>query len=90
MSAARSVTANFAAAPRTVKLGWGASTDAAVVGYKVYHGVYTGTYSDVVAVSSASANYSTTVKGLHFFAVAAVDAAGNESPRSAEVSVNVN
>ena len=90
MSAARSATANFAAATRTVKLGWAASTDAAVVAYKVYHGAYTATYADSMVVNSASATYSTTTKGLHFFAVAAMDAAGNESPRSAEVSVNVN
>lgn len=90
MSAARSVTASFAAAPRTVKLGWGASTDGAVVGYKVYHGVYSGTYSDAIVVNAASADYTTAIKGLHFFAVSAMDAAGNESPRSAEVSVSVN
>ena len=82
--------AQFVAAPQhTVALSWTASTEASVTGYIVHHGTQPGVYTDTMRVASPSANYNTTATGTHYFAVNAADAAGNESPRSSEVSVSI-
>ena len=90
MSSANSVTASFAAAAWVVQLSWVAGSGGAVAGYRLYHGNSSGTYPDNQSVSSPSASFSTATPGLHYFAVSAVNATGNESARSAEISVNVN
>lgn len=89
MTAAKSTTASFtpAVVQRTVQLTWTASTGTGVVGYKIYHGIQAGTYSDSNVVSAASSMYTTTQSGTHYFAVSAVNSAGVESARSPEASV---
>lgn len=89
MNAAKAATASFtpAVVQHTIQLTWTGSSDTAVSGYKVYHGIQAGTYTDGGVVSSASSTYTTTGSGTHYFAVSAVSATGQESARSAEVSV---
>jgi Divergent InlB B-repeat domain len=92
MSSANSVTASFLPATTAawvVQLGWAASSGA-VAGYRLYHGSASGNYTDGLTVSSPNASFPTTVPGLHYFAVSALNSAGAESARSAEISVNVN
>ncbi len=78
------LTAKAASGPRRVKLSWAASSDdAGVTGYRVYRDdALIATVGVTKYVDSAVAA-STTYR----YAVGAVDAAGNESPRSATVTV---
>ena len=73
-------------------LGWGASTDSRVTGYRVYWGTAPGTYRQALGVGLATGTATSyTVSNLplgqtYYFAVTAHDAAGNESAFSAEAS----
>jgi fibronectin type 3 domain-containing protein len=79
----------------TAALGWGASSDARVTGYRVYWGTAPGSYRQARGVGlAAGAATSYTVSNLpvgqtYYFAVTAYDAAGNESGFSAEASKTV-
>jgi len=76
----------------TATLWWSASPDADVVGYRVYYGTSPRTYlqtrgSGLDAGGSLRFVLSNLVVGQrYYFAVTAVDAAGNESAYSPEVS----
>ena len=74
---------------KSIQVAWNPSTDSAVVGYRVYHGTASGVYGEVLSASSSSLVYSTSASGSHYFAVSALNSAGNESPHSAEVVVAV-
>ncbi|MEN6438153.1 MAG: hypothetical protein ABFD97_06185 [Syntrophobacter sp.] len=70
-----------------VQLAWNNSADATVIGYKVYHGTQSRTYS---IIEDAKANLSFTISGLsetqpQYFAVTAYSAAA-ESDFSAELT----
>jgi len=68
-------------------LQWNASTSAGVIGYRLYYGGASGSYTNVIEVGNVTSN---TVAGLapgatYFFAVTAYDANGNESAYSNEI-----
>src|SRR3954462_8751421 len=74
------------AATNTVTLGWDASTSENVLEYRVYYGVLSGDYTNVV---SAGGETNLTINGLvqgsvYFFAATAVDMLGQESDYSVE------
>jgi fibronectin type 3 domain-containing protein len=74
--------------PSSVKLGWNASPDADVAGYRVYYGSSSRNYTNSVDVGNVLTN---TVAGLingtrYYFAVTAYDMIGLESPYSNEVN----
>lgn len=71
----------------SVTLAWAASPSAGVTGYRVYYGAASGNYSNSVTVGNVTTN---SVPGLlsgvtYFFAVAAFNAGGVESPLSNEI-----
>jgi fibronectin type 3 domain-containing protein len=84
-----------AASPSTasVTLQWNANTEPDLGGYKVYKATSSGSYGAAIATLPASAT-SYVASGLqtgvtYFFVISAFDTAGNESTRSAEVTVSL-
>jgi hypothetical protein len=78
-------------AAQSVTLAWDPSPDSTVVGYSIYSGVASGTYTNKVDVGNATSG---TIFGLvervtYFFAVCAYDANGLESDFSNELSFTV-
>lgn len=79
-------------APTNGVLAWARSEDSGVAGYRVYYGNAPGSYSQPAGSGIYAGNQSGfTVVGLtagktYYFAVTAIDAAGNESPFSNEAS----
>ena len=78
-------------AVQSVTLAWDPSADASVVGYNLYYGTVSGSYSSRISVSNTT---SATVSGLregvtYFFVVTAYDSSGLESVPSNEVSYSV-
>src|ERR1022692_2237899 len=76
---------------QSVSLAWDPSPDTNVVGYKVYYGVASRTYTNIVDVGDVT---NTTISGLvegttYYFAVTAYNILGMESDFSAEVSYTV-
>ena len=74
--------------PYSVTLGWNASPDPAVSGYRVYYGTSSGNYSFSADVGSATIEVIPGLAsgGSYFFAVTAYNAVGVESTFSDEVS----
>ncbi len=73
----------------SIDLSWSAATDnVAVTGYRVYRGTAAGVYGAPIALGNVTAYTDTTaVTGTrYYYAVSAVDAAGNEGPKSPEAS----
>jgi hypothetical protein len=70
----------------SVSLAWDPSPDAGVVGYKVYYGGVTGTYTNSAAVGNVTnATFTGLVNGTtYYFAASAIDASGFESDFSNE------
>lgn len=80
-----------AQAERSVTLAWDPSPDPTVVGYRVYVGVASYTYTNVTDVGN---NTTATIPDLtvgvtYFFAVTAYDSSGLESDFSGEISYTV-
>jgi len=81
--------------PGTAALSWDANRELDVIGYRVYYGTSPGNYLlPFGAGIDVSAATSLTITGLtkstrYYFAVTALDAAGNESPFSREVSKDI-
>jgi hypothetical protein len=76
---------------QSVTLEWDSDADPDVVGYNLYYGGASQTYTNMVSVGDATA---TTISGLlagaeYFFAATAVDAGGRESDFSNEISYQV-
>lgn len=71
-----------------VVIGWNQSPDPYVVGYKVYYGTVSQTYTNVVVLGiSTNALISDLTTGtIYYFAVTSYDASGQESVYSSEVS----
>ena len=87
LQAAPAFSANISPAP-SVTLAWDASPDTHVVGYNLYYGVASGTYTTEINVGTVT---SATVTGLtagvtYYFAVTAYDSFGQESDYSSEIS----
>ena len=74
-----------------VTLAWDPSPDGSVAGYRLYDGVSSGTYTNVIDVGNATnATVSNLVSGVtYFFAATAYDTNGQESVFSNEVSYTV-
>lgn len=71
------------------KLDWNANTESDLAGYKVYHGVVSGTYPESVTLGIVTTYvWNNLPYGNNYFVVTAFDTAvpPNESTRSAEVS----
>jgi hypothetical protein len=78
-------------AGQSVTLAWDASPDPTVVGYDVYYGVASGTYTNMINVGDVT---SATIGGLvigvtYYFAATTYDASGSESGYSGEISYTV-
>lgn len=64
-----------------------------LAGYDIHYGTVSGRYTQTIAVSNPGiATYvvQNLAPGTYYFAVAAVNASGTESPLSSEVSATVN
>ena len=75
----------------SVTLAWNASTNPIVAGYNVYYGGASGTYTNEMAVGTAT---NVTISGLiqgaiYCFAATTYTSSGVESPFSSEVSCSV-
>jgi fibronectin type 3 domain-containing protein len=72
-----------------VSLEWSANPEPDVVGYKVYFGTESQNYTAVIDVVGATKTELPAVSlgSTYYLAVSAYNAAGDESPRSAELSV---
>jgi hypothetical protein len=75
----------------SVTLAWDPSPDSTIAGYRLYEGVASQTYSNVIDVGNATTvTVSNLVSGVtYFFAVTAYDTNGLESDYSGEVSYTV-
>jgi hypothetical protein len=76
---------------RSVTLAWDPSTEPSVVGYRLYVGGASETYTNMIDVGNAT---TATTPGLtigitYFFAVTAYNASGLESPFSGEISCSI-
>jgi fibronectin type 3 domain-containing protein len=74
-----------------VTLAWDPSPGGAIAGYRIYDGVASRTYTNVIAAGNGTTNTVTGLAGgvTYFFAVTAVDTNGLESDYSSEVSYTV-
>ena len=81
----------FAWGQNSVTLAWDANTSNTVAGYRLYDGIASRTYTNVIAAGNATtATASNLVSGAtYFFAVTAVGTNGLESDYSSEVSYTV-
>lgn len=79
------------ASAASVTLAWNPSTDPTVVGYHLYYGGVSQTYTNMVPVGAATNGSVTGLipGGRSFFAATAVNVAGLESPFSNEASYQV-
>lgn len=73
-----------------VSLAWDPSVSDGVVGYKVYYGPSSRSYNSVNSIPNQTSYTVTGLdSGLYYFAVTALDSAGNESGYSNEVFTTV-
>ena len=81
----------FAWGQSSVTLAWDPSTSSSIAGYRLYEGIASRTYTNVIAVGKATtATFSALVSGAtYFFAVTAYDTNGLESDFSSEISYSV-
>ncbi|MGO8837376.1 MAG: fibronectin type III domain-containing protein, partial [Limisphaerales bacterium] len=82
------VTQLSAFAAGSVNLAWNPTTDSTVVGFNIYYGGASATYTNEFSVGMAT---NATISGLvpgatYYFAATTYNAAGLESPFSAEIS----
>ena len=75
----------------SVTLAWDASPDSSIAGYRLYEGVASQTYSNVIDVGNATGATATGLVGgaTYFYAVTAYDTNGAESDFSSEISYTV-
>jgi hypothetical protein len=81
----------FVSAQVSIDLSWQPSPDTNIMGYNIYYGTSSRTYTNEISVGNAT---STTISGLaggitYYFAATAYDSAGDESDYSNEISYNV-
>ena len=83
-----SFTVNPATTAGSLSLTWSANTEPDLAGYKVYVGTQSGVYGPPIAVGPVTAYQLNNLakNTTYFVSITAVDTAGNESLRSAEVS----
>ena len=74
----------------TVRLNWQSSDEPRLAGYRVYHGLSSAAKDELFEAGlSTSFTYTTSASGTHYFALAAIDLTGVESPRSAPIQVDL-
>lgn len=74
----------------SMTLAWDVSQDPTVIGYRLYYGVASGVYTNMVGTQSTQLVVGGLVAGeCYYFAATALDASGQESLFSAEVSGTV-
>lgn len=74
----------------TVRLSWQGSGEPRLAGYRVYHGLTSAASAEMFEAGlSTSFAYSTGTSGTHYFALAAVDVSGVESPRTAAIMIEL-
>jgi len=75
----------------SVTVSWDANTEADLEGYKVYYGLESRNYSEVLDVGNANSVAFSELNAdrTYFFSVTAYDLTGNESPFSDEVSAAI-
>lgn len=71
----------------TVNVSWASVEGAA--SYKVYYGTVSGTYTGSLTSTGTTASFTGLDNTTYYVAVSSIDAGGDESGRSAEVSVKV-
>ena len=75
----------------TVTIAWDPSPDQTVIGYQVYVGTTSGSYTETFDVGLATSfSYSPSDASVHYFAVAAYSVGPRLGPLSSEVSTGVN
>jgi hypothetical protein len=86
-----SFTVNPATTTGAISLTWSANTESDLAGYKVYVGTQSGVYGPPIAVGNVTAYQLNNLakNTTYFVSITAVDTAGNESLRSAEVSKSI-
>ena len=79
------------AAAAAVSLAWNANPETNITGYRVSYGTTSGVYPNVVTVgTSTAASISGLTEGTtYFFAVAAVNQDGLQSPLSSQISYQI-
>ncbi|MBI3802191.1 MAG: fibronectin type III domain-containing protein [Nitrospirae bacterium] len=71
-------------------LSWDPSSDANVIGYKIYHGTASQIYTESTYVQAVTSQaLSGLAPGVHYFSVTAYDQSGTESTFSNEVSKEI-
>lgn len=75
-------------------MSWTVGSEADLAGYKIYVGTSSGNYNYAGSPFTVGKVGTYTINNLptgqtYFFAISAFDNAGNESPRSAEVSKSI-
>ena len=75
----------------SVTMAWDASPDSSIAGYRLYEGVASQTYTNVIDVGNVTAVTATGLAGgaTYFYAVTAYDTNGAESAFSGEISYTV-
>jgi Fibronectin type III domain len=75
----------------SITLAWDPSSDSRIVGYRLYEGIVSGSYTNVIDVGNlTTATVSNLVSGVtYYFALTAFDINGQESPLSTELSYTV-
>ena len=76
---------------RSAALSWAANTESDLAGYKVYMGTQSGIYGTSIAVGNVTTYQAMNLQPntTYFFSITALDAAGNESVPSSEVSKSI-
>jgi hypothetical protein len=74
----------------TVRLNWQDGNEPRLAGYRVYHGLTSAAIDEKYEAGLATTfAYSTDNGGIHYFALAAVDVSGAESPRSGAIMLDL-
>jgi len=80
-----------AIAEGSINLAWNANNESDLAGYRIYYGLTSGRYANSVFVGNVTSQTINNLSGgvTYYFAVTALDQAGNESQPSSEVSVTL-
>ncbi len=75
---------------KSIDVSWSANAESDLSYYVLYHGKESGHYDERIDVGNTTYfQFDTTDAGTHYFALSAVDVAGNESSLSEENSIDV-
>lgn len=91
-SSSASSASTATAGPNSAVLEWNANAESDLSGYRIYRTTTPGQYGapvTIVSRTTTSAVVDNLQPGTYYFVITAVDAAGNESVRSDEVSKTI-